>query len=146
MPACSSVAQTFWTRPCSLQNRALARSILKNRRSILIFSPKKGDFAFKVVLLEGSPTERVAPLIDENCAPVRDILKTQSFAYSTTTHKLRSRSRQSRFFCVVMVFISSKIAFPCAASSKFRRFIIIKFDQNEAPVWSIRKIWVIYER
>ena len=65
---------------------------------MLIFGPKKGDFAFKVVLLEGVVSELVAPLIFENRDPVRDVLKTPGFAYATITQEFRSRSRQPFFF------------------------------------------------
>ena len=41
MPACSSVAQIFWTRPCSLQDRALAWSILKKSAFYVDFRSKK---------------------------------------------------------------------------------------------------------
>ena len=47
LPA-SSVAPTFWTHAESLPDRALARSILEKRRSMLIFLPKnKATLPFK---------------------------------------------------------------------------------------------------
>ena len=100
--------------------------------------PKISDFAFKVILPEGSVPEPVTTLIFENCAPARDIL--------IIIQELRSRARQFDFLDVWIIFVSSEIALPCGASSKFCRFIFIKIDENDAPVRSIRIIWIIYER
>ena len=58
MPGYSSVAQTFWDAPFKIALSFGASS--KNRHSMLIV-----DFAFEVVLLGGSVTELVAPLIYE---------------------------------------------------------------------------------
>ena len=107
------------------------------------FCSKKGDFAFKVVLLEGVVTELVAPLIFENCAPVRDILKNSSFACSTIIQKLRSRARircflrfessshlrksrsraeHPRNFVGLSSSKSTKITLQCGAFGKFGSF------------------------
>ena len=124
-----------------------SRGILKKSAFYVDFRSKnRRDFAFKVVLLEGVVSERVAPLIFENRAPVRDILKLLRLSCSMVHQKLRSRARQFDFLAFVIIFLSSKIALPCGASLKFRRFIFIRFHQNDAPVRSIRKILIIYER
>ena len=80
-----------------------------------------GDFAFEVVLLEGVVSELVALLSFENRAPVRDILNILHFSHSMIHQKLCSRARQFDFFGFVIIFLSSRIALPCEASSKFRR-------------------------
>ena len=107
----------------------------KNRQFLSIFEQKIRSLAFKVLLVEGSVTEPVAPRFFESCAPVRDILKIPDFAFSKKT---------TCFFDVLMMLVSSKIALPLETSSKFRRFIFIKMDQNSAPVQGIRKIFIIY--
>ena len=75
-----------------------------------IFDQKIGDFAFKVVLLEGVVSKLVAPLFEQNCAPVQDILKFLGSAHFLKIQKLRARGRQFDLFDVLIVFIiSSKI-------------------------------------
>ena len=88
----------------------------KNRRSMLILIQKNGDFAFKVVLLEGVVTELVAPLLKAKFAPVRDILKILGFACSMNHQKLCFRARQFDVFAFVIIFVPSTIALPCGAS------------------------------
>ena len=138
----SSVAQTFGTRHCSLQNRALARDILK--KFGVFFDQEIGDFAFKVVLLEGVVSELVAPLIFEDRAPVRDILKILSFSCSMIHQKLRSRARQFNSFACVIIFLASKIALPCGAFGNFCVLDHLHIFKNCAPVRSILIISSIY--
>ena len=119
----------------------------KNMSFFYRFSIKRIQaLAFNVLLVRGSITELVALQISENRAPARDILKISRFSDFIDYQKLRSRARQFDFFDVWMMFVSSKIALPLETSSKFRRFIFIKIDQNCAPVRSIQKILIIDER
>ena len=142
--ACSSVAPTFGMRSCSLENRALARDILKKSSYFIDFRSKKvGDIALKVLLVEGSGRQPVAPRsILEKWGPVQDILRIPDLAFS----KIALTSETIRFFCVLIILVSSKIAPPLEASSKFRQLIFLKIDQDCAPVRSIRKILIIDER
>ena len=112
----------------------------KTQHSMLTFDQKVGDLAFKI---EGVVPNWPRPCLRQNCTPVRDILKILGFAYSMIHQKLRSRARRFDLFAFVIIFLSSKIALPGGASSKFPPFIFIEFDQNDAPVRSIRKNWIM---
>ena len=84
MPACCALPSRKHFG-CALVRFKIALSLgasSKNRRSMLIFAQKIGDFAFKVVSAEGSRTVLVPALFEQNCAPVLDILKIPGFACS----------------------------------------------------------------
>ena len=100
----ASFARTFGTRPCSLQNRALAQDILKKSSFIVHFRSKNmGDFAFKAVLLERSYPNWPRPALPcETSSKFR--------VRFLNIHKLRSRARQIDFCDVLIIFISSKIS------------------------------------
>ena len=95
--------------------------------------------AFKVLLVGGMNTELAALRFLKNRAPVQDILNISRFSDFINYQKLRSRTRQVDFLYGWTTFVSSKIALSLETSSKFRRFIFIKIDQNRAPMRSIRE-------
>ena len=126
----------MYRRPPSLP--ALPSRIAQKSRSRSI--SKMGRSAFKVILLEVSAPELVAPNFRKSRSRARHPQKSK-FSYSRIAFPLETIA----LFCVFIVFISSKIALPCGVSSKFRRFIFVKLYQNDAPVQSIRTILIIYE-
>ena len=146
-PAChgySSVAQTCGTRLCSPQNRDVARDILQKSASMLMFDQKIGGFAFKEVLLEGVVSEVVALLFEQNRALARDILKISGFYLGHSKIALpRETIRLLRRLDHLYIF---KNRAPVRSTLNISSIIFIENDENDAPVWSIRKIWIIYER
>ena len=104
--ACSSVAQTFGTRSCSLKIALLLETSSKNRRILSIVDQEIRDIAFKVLLVEGSGREPVAPRFWKIALPCGTPSKFQILSLQ----KLRSLARQFDFFDVLMMFVSSEIA------------------------------------
>ena len=121
------------------------RASSKSWRFMLIFG-QENDSAFKIVVVEGSVTERFAPLIEQNCVSVRDILKIPAFAYSRITRHC-APARDNRFFWHYddgpYIF---KNRAPVQNILEISSIIFIKFDRNDAPVRSMWKIWIIFER
>ena len=100
--------------------------------------------AFKVLFAEGAGREPVALLILQKlCSRARH---PQNFAFSDfmDIQKLRSCARQFAFFDVWIIYVSSTITLSLETSSKFRRFIFIKIDQNGDHVRSSQKVLIIY--
>ena len=120
------------------------RASSKNRRFMLIFG-QKNDFAFKIVVVEGSVTERFAPLIEQNCASAGHP-QIPGFAYSRITQHC-APARDNRVFWRYDdgLYIFKNRA-PVQNILEISSIIFIKFDQNDAPVRSIWKIWIIFER
>ena len=81
-----------------LETTSKNRFLFSNRFSIT----KIQGLAFKVLFVEGSVTEPVAPPIFENCAPVRDILIFFRFSDFYNKHSKIELARETiRFFDVL---------------------------------------------
>ena len=87
---------------------------------MLIFDPRISDVAFNVVLVEGSVTELVAPRIDQNCAPVRDILKIPDFAYSKIAPAQDIFKNCAPVRSILEIL---SMTFPCGAFAEFGSFM-----------------------
>ena len=126
LSVCSSVAQTFGTRPCSLKNRTLSlETSQKDRRFLIDFRPNKYRTWPLHAFARGCRCERDDPPIFKNRAPSRDIIMFCLFGlYERSTIALPRET--IRFFDVLFIFVSSKIALSLETSSTFRRFIFVE--------------------